>query len=44
VLIEVDGHPVRDGKSARISLDRGDDHTAQVIRDGQKRTVSLDVR
>ncbi len=44
VLIEVDGRPVRDGTSARISLGAGDDHTAQIIREGQKRTVSLDVR
>jgi serine protease Do len=43
VLIEVDGRPVRDGTSARISLGAGNDHTAQIIRDGQKRTVSLDV-
>jgi len=44
VLIEVDGRPVRDGTSARISLGAGDDHSAQIIRDGQKRTVSVDVR
>jgi serine protease Do len=44
VLIAVDGRPVRDGTSARISLGAGDDHTAQIIREGQKRTVSLDVR
>ena len=44
VLLAVDGSPVRDGTSARISLGAGDDHTAQIIRDGQKRTVSLDVR
>jgi serine protease Do len=44
VLLEVDGRPVRDGASARISLDSGDDHTAEVIRDGHQRTVSVDVR
>jgi hypothetical protein len=44
VLLAVDGNAVRDGTSARISLAAGDDHTAQIIRDGQKRTVSLDVR
>jgi S1-C subfamily serine protease len=44
VLLEVDGRPVRDGNSARISLGAGDDHTAAVIRDGRLRTVSVDVR
>jgi S1-C subfamily serine protease len=44
VLLSIDGRAVRDGSSARISLGSGDDHTAQVIREGQKRTVSLDVR
>ena len=44
VLLEVDGRPVRDGSSARISLGAGDDHTAAVIRDGRLRTVSVDVR
>ena len=44
VLLEVDGRPVRDGASARISLDNGDEHSADVIRDGRRRTVSVDVR
>ena len=44
VLLEVDGRPVRDGSSALISLGSGDDHTAEVIRDGHQRVVPLDVR
>jgi len=44
VLLEVDGRPVRDGSSALISLGTGDDHTAEVIRDGRQRVVPLDVR
>ena len=44
VLLEVDGRAVRNGASARIALDAGDDHTAEVIREGQRRTVSVDVR
>ena len=44
VLLEVDGRPVREGSSARIALDTDDDHTAEVIRDGRRRTVSVDVR
>jgi len=44
VLLEVDGRPVRDGSSALISLGSGDDHTAEVIRDGHQRAVPLDVR
>jgi len=44
VLLEVDGRPVRDGNSARIELGTGDDHTAEVIRDGRQRAVSLDMR
>jgi serine protease Do len=44
VLLEVDGRPVRDGDSARISLDSSDDHTAAVIREGQRRTVSVEMR
>ena len=44
VLLEVDGRPVRDGNSARIELGAGDDHTAEVIRDGRQRVVSVDVR
>ena len=43
VLLEVDGRPVRDGDSARISLDSSDDHTAAVIREGQRRTVSVEM-
>jgi S1-C subfamily serine protease len=44
VLLEVDGRAVRDGNSARITLGAGDDHTAEVIRDGRQRVVSVDVR
>ena len=44
VLLEVDGRPVRDGKAARISLGSSDDHTAQVIREGHQRVVSVDMR
>ena len=44
VLIEVDGRAVRDGSTARIALDPGYDHNAAVIRDGQKRTVSVELR
>ena len=44
VLLEVDGKPVRDGDSARIALDDRDDHTAEVIRDGRRRVVRVDVR
>jgi S1-C subfamily serine protease len=44
VLLEVDGRPVRDGDTARISLGAGTSHTAAVIRDGRQRVVSVDVR
>lgn len=44
VLLEVDGQPVRDGNGARISLGAGDDHTAEVIREGRQRVVSVDMR
>jgi len=44
VLLEVDGRAVRDGTTARIALDDGDDHSAEVIRDGRRRVVSVDVR
>jgi S1-C subfamily serine protease len=44
VLLEIDGRPVRDGDSARISLDSSEDHTAAVIREGQRRTVSVEMR
>ena len=44
VLLEVDGRPVRDGATARITLDSGDDHSAEVIREGRRRVVSVDVR
>lgn len=44
VLLEVDGHRVRDGATARITLGAGDEHTARVIRDGRERLVSVDVR
>lgn len=44
VLLEVDGRPVRDGTTARIELGSGDDHTAEVIRDGRQRVVSVDLR
>src|SRR5688572_22691605 len=44
VLLEVDGRPVRDGNSARIVLDDSDDHSAEVIREGRRRTVSVEVR
>ena len=35
---------LREALAKRIALDRGDDHTAQVIRDGRQRVVSVDVR
>jgi hypothetical protein len=44
VLLSVDGRTVRDGSSARITLDNGDDHSAEVIRDGRRRLVSIEVR
>jgi serine protease Do len=44
VLLEVDGRPVRDGNSARIALDDSDEHSAEVIREGRRRTVSVEVR
>jgi hypothetical protein len=44
VLLEIDGRPVRDGDSARLSLDSSEDHTAAVIREGQRRTVSVEMR
>ena len=50
VLIAVDGKPVREGKregegeGARIALDGGHDHTAEVIRDGRRRVVDVEVR
>jgi membrane-associated protease RseP (regulator of RpoE activity) len=44
VLLEVDGRPVRSGTTARISLGAGSNHTAEVIRDGKQRVVSVDVR
>jgi len=44
VLLEVDGRPVRDGDSARISLASSDAHTAAVIREGERRTVSVEMR
>ncbi len=44
VLLELDGKPVRDGNSARITLSAGDDHKAEVIREGRQRSVSVDVR
>jgi hypothetical protein len=44
VLLAVDGKPVRSGAGARIALDAGDDHTAEVIRDGRRRMVDVDVR
>jgi len=44
VLLGVDGHAVRDGRSARIALDAGDAHTAEIIRDGRRRVVTVDVR
>jgi len=44
VLLEVDGKPVRSGDGARIALDATDDHTAEVIRDGRRRVVPVDVR
>lgn len=44
VLIELDGQPVRDGNSARITLGAGDEHTASIIRDGRARVVSVDMR
>jgi S1-C subfamily serine protease len=44
VLLEVDGRPVRDGTTARIALDDDDDHSAEVIRDGRRRVVSVEVR
>ena len=44
VLLELDGVAVRTGNSARLPLAAGADHTASVIRDGRRRTVSVDVR
>ncbi|HUQ82512.1 MAG TPA: PDZ domain-containing protein [Gemmatimonadaceae bacterium] len=44
VLLEVDGRAVRNGASARIALDSRDDHSAEVIREGQRRVVNVDVR
>jgi len=44
VLLELDGQPVRDGNSARLSIGSGDEHTASVIRDGRARVVSVDMR
>ena len=44
VLLEVDGRAVRDGTTARIALDDGDDHSAEVIRDGRRRVVSVEMR
>ena len=44
VLLGVDGRPVRDGNAARIELGAGDDHTAEVIRDGRQRVLSVDLR
>ena len=44
VLLEVDGRPVRNGSSARISLGAGASHTAEIIRDGRQRVVSVDVQ
>jgi len=44
VLLEVDGRAVRNGDTARIALDSGDDHSAEVIREGQRRTVSVELR
>lgn len=43
VLVAVDGHPVREGRSARITLDAGNDHRAEVIRDGRRRVVTVDM-
>jgi S1-C subfamily serine protease len=44
VLLEVDGRAVRNGSSARIALDSSDDHTAEVIREGQRRVVTVEMR
>lgn len=44
VLLQIDGRAVRDGASARIALDSSDDHTAEVLREGQRRTVNVDIR
>jgi S1-C subfamily serine protease len=43
VLIEVDGRAVRDGSAARITVGAGDTHTAEVIREGQRRTITVDL-
>jgi S1-C subfamily serine protease len=44
VLLEVDGRPVRNGDSARIQLDDSDRHTAEIIREGRRRQVAIDLR
>jgi hypothetical protein len=44
VLIGVDGHPVQDGRAARIALGASEDHSAEVIRDGRRRIVPVTVR
>jgi hypothetical protein len=44
VLLEIDGRAVRDGTTARIVLGSGDDHRAEVIREGQRRTIAVEMR
>jgi len=44
VLLEVDGKPIRTDDGALIALGGGPDHTAQVIRDGRRHVVEVDVR
>ena len=44
VLLEVDGRAVRDGNTARIALDDTVNHSAEVIREGRRRTIAVDVR
>jgi S1-C subfamily serine protease len=44
VLLEVDGRAVRDGEGARIQLSDSANHTAEIIREGRRRQVAVDVR
>ena len=44
VLLEIDGKPIRTDDGARIALGGGPDHTAEVIRDGRRHVVEVDVR
>ena len=44
VLLEVDGRSVRNGESARIQLNDSENHTAEIIREGRRRQVAVDLR